>query len=119
VQRGKEAYEQINILGDDGVPVEYHDRFWKAELIDFIILQQDAFDKIDSSCPLNRQKFMLEKVMSICDLKFAFEHFEDCSTFYKSLINALRQMNYSVYESDEFFKYEAEINTLLNDRKAE
>ncbi|MBQ5608794.1 MAG: V-type ATP synthase subunit A, partial [Rikenellaceae bacterium] len=29
VQRGKEASEQINILGDDGVPVEYHERFWK------------------------------------------------------------------------------------------
>ncbi len=23
--RGKEASEQINILGDDGVPIEYHD----------------------------------------------------------------------------------------------
>jgi V/A-type H+/Na+-transporting ATPase subunit A len=119
VQRGKEAYEQINILGDDGVPIEYHDRFWKAELIDFIILQQDAFDKIDSSCPLNRQKYMLEKVIGICDMNFNFEHFEDCSKFYKNVINALRQMNYSVYESDEFNKYEEEIDTLLNERKAE
>ena len=32
--RGRESAEQINILGDDGVPVEYHDRFWKLELID-------------------------------------------------------------------------------------
>lgn len=119
VQRGKEAYEQINILGDDGVPIEYHDRFWKAELIDFIILQQDAFDKIDSSCPLNRQKYMLEKVLSICEMNFTFEHFEDCSKFYKGAINSLRQMNYSVFESDEFNKYEKEINTLLNERKAE
>jgi V/A-type H+-transporting ATPase subunit A len=119
VQRGKEAYEQINILGDDGVPVEYHDRFWKAELIDFIILQQDAFDKIDSSCPLSRQKYMLEKVIGICDMKFSFEHFEDCSTFYKGAINLLRQMNYSVYESDEFYKYDKDVTSLLNERKAE
>ena len=39
VLRGKEAFEQINILGDDGVPVSYHERYWKSELIDFIILQ--------------------------------------------------------------------------------
>ncbi|MDY3914024.1 MAG: V-type ATP synthase subunit A, partial [Phocaeicola sp.] len=45
--RGKELAEQINILGDDGVPVEYHEVFWKSELIDFVILQQDAFDEID------------------------------------------------------------------------
>ncbi len=118
VQRGKEAYEQINILGDDGVPIEYHDRFWKAELIDFIILQQDAFDKIDSSCPLNRQKYMLDKVIEICDMTFTFEHFEECSKFYKSLINALRQMNYSVFESEEFEKYEKEVVSTLNERKA-
>ncbi len=119
VQRGKEAYEQINILGDDGVPIEYHDRFWKAELIDFIILQQDAFDKIDSSSPLARQKYMLEKVIDICNMNFEFEHFEDCSKYYKSVINLLKQMNYSVFESEEFNKYEDEIETLLNERKAE
>ena len=45
--RGKEIAEQINILGDDGVPVEYHVIFWKSELIDFVILQQDAFDEVD------------------------------------------------------------------------
>src|SRR5574344_1422339 len=30
--RGKEIAEQINILGDDGVPVAYHVTFWKSEL---------------------------------------------------------------------------------------
>ncbi len=35
--RGKEISEQINILGDDGVPTEYHITFWKSELIDFVI----------------------------------------------------------------------------------
>ncbi len=117
VQRGKEAYEQINILGDDGVPLEYHDRFWKAELIDFIILQQDAFDKIDSSCPLARQKYMLELVMSICATKFEFDTFDDCSSFYKKVINALKQMNYSIFESEEFYKNEKEVNEIINERK--
>ena len=42
LQRGKEIAEQINILGDDGVPVEYHVTFWKSDLIDFVILQQDV-----------------------------------------------------------------------------
>ena len=48
LQRGKEIAEQINILGDDGVPVEYHVTFWKSELIDFVILQQDGASGGDS-----------------------------------------------------------------------
>ena len=78
VQRGKEAFEQINILGDDGVPVEYHDRYWKSELLDFIILQQDSFDANDANCPMERQVYMFNLVMDICGRTFRFDYFEDC-----------------------------------------
>ncbi len=110
VLRGKEAYEQINILGDDGVPMSYHERYWKSELIDFIILQQDAFDSIDASTPMERQKFMLEKVLEVCDREREFDTFEQCTTYYKEVINIFRQMNYSEYQSAEFNKYLEQIN---------
>lgn len=117
VLRGKEAYEQINILGDDGVPLEYHKRFWKSELIDFIVLQQDAFDKIDSSTPLDRQAYMYSLVISICDKDFEFDNFEECSVFYKGLINTLRQMNYTEFKSEEFNKYLDQLNNQMNNGK--
>lgn len=112
--RGKEAYEQINILGDDGVPMEYHLRYWKSELIDFIILQQDAFDSIDCSTPMDRQEFMLKKVLEVCDTQVTFDHFEECSAYYKSIINIMRQMNYSEYKSADFNKYLEQLNKIIN-----
>ena len=108
--RGKEAYDQINILGDDGVPIDYHTRYWKSELLDFIILQQDAYDKIDQSTPLDRQKFMYDLVIDICNTDFEFDGFEECGNFYKKLINIMRQMNYSEYESAEFKNYMEQLN---------
>jgi V/A-type H+-transporting ATPase subunit A len=119
VLRGREAYEQINILGDDSVPIEYHDRFWKSELIDYVILQQDAFDSIDASAPLKRQQFMFEKVLDICRTKFTFDSFNECIDFYKHIINNMRQMNYSIFEGDDFKRYETQLNGLLNERRAE
>ncbi len=109
VQRGKEANDQINILGDDGVPVEYHERFWKSELIDFVILQQDAFDDIDANCPLERQQMMYKMVLGICDRRFDFADFEACSKFFKGLINLFRQMNYSEWKSEKFYDYQKQI----------
>ena len=114
ILRGKEAYEQINILGDDGVPMEYHLRYWKSELIDFIILQQDAFDKIDSSTPMERQEYMLDKVLEVCDAQIEFENFEECITYYKNLINIMRQMNYSEFKSENFNKYLEQLNKTIN-----
>ncbi len=105
IRRGKDAYEQINILGDDGVPILYHEQYWKSELIDFVILQQDAFDEIDGSTTFERQKFMLDLVLDICNRSFKFANFEECMTYFKELINLCRQMNYSEFHSENFEKY--------------
>jgi len=113
IRRGKEASEQINILGDDGVPMSYHVNFWKSELIDFVILQQDAFDAIDALCPLERQRFMLDLVLEICAKDYEFEDFEKCREFFKNLINELRQMNYSAYESEQFWAYNETVKKMI------
>lgn len=115
--RSREVAEQINILGDDGVPIEYHDRFWKGEIVDFVILQQDAFDKIDCSSPLVRQKYMLDKVLDIYHSKFSFESFEEVGNYFKRIINQMKQMNYSVYESEEFKANEDKLNSIIEERK--
>ena len=117
ILRGKEAYDQINILGDDGVPMEYHLRYWKSELVDFILLQQDAFDEIDCQTPLERQKFMLNLVLDVCDKEYNFERFEECVTYFKNLINIMRQLNYSTFKSEQFNKYLKQLSNTLENGK--
>ncbi len=115
--RGKEAMEQINILGDDSVPLVFHDKYWKSELIDFIILQQDAFDKIDASCAMNRQQYMLTSVLKVANTEFKFDGFEEIGGFFKSIINVYKQMNYSEFQSEKFTQYENELNTLVSTKQ--
>ncbi len=117
LQRGMEVSEQIDILGDDGVPIDYHLKLWKSEIIDFVILQQDAFDKIDMLTPLERQQYMLGKVMEICNRDFTFDNFTEISGYFKRIINTLRQMNYSDYESEKFIGYENELKDILKERE--
>ena len=114
--QGKEISEQINILGDDGVPLDYHITFWKSELIDFVICQQDAFDEIDANCSLERQEYMVDKVMQICRTDFAFEDFVQVGEYFKDLINALKQMSYSVFRSEDFARNEARADELVAQR---
>lgn len=115
--RGKEVYEQINILGDDGVPLDYHVTFWKSEIIDFIILQQDAFDKVDQSTPVERQRYMLNHVLEVCNTKFEFENFNEVGMFFKRIINQYKQMNYSEFQSEKFNNFEKELNNIMVERK--
>jgi len=116
LQRGKETAEQINILGDDGVPLSYHVTLWKSELIDFVILQQDAFDDIDSVTPIKRQKYMVDLVMRICRAEFEFSAFEDVMDYFKKMINICKQMNYSKFQSEKFEHLEKELEDLVKEK---
>ncbi len=115
--RGKEIAEQINILGDDGVPVEYHVTFWKSELIDFVILQQDAFDDIDAVTPMERQEEIVNMVIDICHTDFAFDNFNEVMDYFKKMINICKQMNYSAYKSEQFEGYRKELESLITEKK--
>ena len=115
VLRGREANDQINILGDDGVPMSYHETFWKSELIDFCFLQQDGFDPIDSLCPIERQKYMLDLLLDICDKEFTFDDYEQCRNYFKNVINVIKQMNYSEFLSEDFEKYNVELKKLIEE----
>ncbi len=113
LRRSVEVSDQIAILGDDSVPISYHITLWKGELVDFVILQQDAFDRIDQNTPLERQKFMLNLVAEICSRDYTFKHFEDVPEFFKKIIHTLRQMNYCKFHDSEFEKYRAELDERL------
>ena len=115
--RGRETAEQIDILGDDGVPLDYHLIFWKSELIDFVILQQDAFDNIDGSTSMERQQYMLNMVLDVVRSDFDFDSFEEVNPYFKRIINTFKQMNYSEFQSEHFKKFEAEVKDIINERK--
>ena len=115
--RGKEAKDQINILGDDGVPLDYHITYNKSEVVDFAILQQDSFDKIDGTTPMVRQKHLTNKVLEICRNSYNFEDFEDVNKFFRRAINLINQMKYTKFESDEFYASEKELDEFVATKK--
>lgn len=114
--RGKEASDQINILGDDGVPIDYHVVFNKAEVVDFVLLQQDGFDPIDASTPLERQQYMANKVLDVCNSSFSFDDFEKVTGYFRKVTNILKQMNYQEFKNDRFKQLEADLEKLLSER---
>ena len=71
-------------------------------MIDFIILQQDNFDAVDRSTSIERQKYMLEKIMGVTEKDLHYTHFSEVAPFFKNVINILKQMNYSPFKKEKF-----------------
>ena len=114
--RGKEIAEQINILGDDGVPVEYHVTFWKSELIDFVILQQDAFDEVDAVTPMERQEEIVNMIINICHTDFQFDNFLEVMEYFKRMINICKLMNYAKFRSEQYVNFQEQLKQLVAER---
>ena len=85
----------------------------KSEVIDFVILQQDAFDSTDRSSSMERQQYMMKKVLEVYDKEFQFNSFEEVNPYFKKAINMFKQMNYSDFKSESFYKYEKELNEFI------
>ena len=57
---------------------------------------------------------MLQLVLGICDKDFTFEDYEKCRSFFKEIINILRQMNYSEFKSEKFNNYQQQLTNLID-----
>ncbi|MBN1646920.1 MAG: V-type ATP synthase subunit A [Spirochaetales bacterium] len=114
VLRGKEAHDQINILGDDGVPVSYHVEFWKSEVIDFGLIQQDALDPIDRYASAERQEYGVKLVKQICAKEYNFTTFDQVAPYFKRIIDSLKQMNFSEFKSKQFSEFESKLKQAIS-----
>ena len=88
----------------------------KSELIDFVILQQDAFDEIDAVTPMERQEAILNMVIDICHTEFEFDNFNEVMDYFKKMINICKQMNYSKFKSEQYEGFQKQLEELVAER---
>ena len=113
--RGKLGLEAT----DDGVKYKDQDDLYfdlVKYVIDFVVLQQDAFDEIDAVTSLERQEAILNIVTGICETNFEFDNFLEVTDYFKKMINLCKQMNYSQYKSEQYEDYVRQIKDMLTQK---
>ena len=54
--------------------------------------------------------------IDICRAEFAFDNFLSVMDYFTRVINVFKQMNYSEFESEQFRKFNEELDELLRER---
>ena len=99
---GNNVYEMIQVAGEEGVTLEDFVIYQQATFVDMVYLQQDAFDHVDVSVPLERQK---EMFMLIIKLIGAERHFTDqnqARDYFTRLTGLFKNLNYAAWQSNEY-----------------
>lgn len=112
LHEGDTIYQMMQVAGEEGISLEDYMTYQKATLLDMVYLQQDAFDPVDVSAPLDRQKDTLLLVMSIIDRDYLFDDKEQVRTYFTRLTGLFKNLNYSPRESQDFLHYLEQIQSL-------
>ena len=72
LRKGNEIGRRMEVVGEEGTAINDMIIYLKSELYDFSYLQQNAFDKQDAYCPLERQIVLFELINRIFTKKFTF-----------------------------------------------
>ena len=69
---------------------------------------------MDAVTSLERQEEILNVVTKICEKDFHFDTFLEVTDYFKKMINLCKQMNYSLYKSEQYYDYIKQIDNLLD-----
>lgn len=112
VRDGEQVQQMMQVTGEEGVTLEDYLTFQKAQCLDQVYMQQDAFDDVDASTPISRQQKLFGLLVSCLDNPPVMEEKEQVREHFVRLSGLFRNLNYSRHDSPDYARYLKEIETL-------
>jgi len=113
LSKGDTIGQMMMVVGEDGTAMPEFITYLKAQLLDSVYLQQDAFDEIDSSCTAERQQYAFDKVFGVLQGDFEFKDKTAARHYFARLNQQFIDWNLKKMGSDEFVALEKSIDKAL------
>ncbi len=115
--KGNEVNQMMKVLGEEGVSLEDFVVHLKAEFLDYVYLQQNAYDEVDGATVKDRQVYVFGIVSAILKAPFEFTDKDHARRFFQTLRQVVIDWNYTPWESEAFRKTEEKIHRMLDEAK--
>ncbi|MCF7852067.1 MAG: V-type ATP synthase subunit A [Simkaniaceae bacterium] len=104
LKRGDEIRKRMEVVGEEGIGIDELMIYLMAELYDFSYLQQNAFDKEDTYCALDRQIELLDLIALIFENHFVFSSHDEARSYFLNLQNDIKNLNFTAFHSESYYK---------------
>jgi V/A-type H+-transporting ATPase subunit A len=112
--RGDSVLQMMQVTGEEGVTLDDFLIYQKALFVDMVYLQQDAFDAIDASVSLERQKLVFNKMYSLINYNYEFNDKEQIRDYFTRLTGVCKNFNYSAEGSPDYDQLLKKIDEIFN-----
>ncbi|MDP2938406.1 MAG: V-type ATP synthase subunit A, partial [Candidatus Omnitrophota bacterium] len=108
--------QMMKVVGEEGVSLPDYIDYLKGEFLDFVYLQQNAYDLVDEATSSERQKYVFDFIYNILEAQFTFSDKEEALRFFQKLRQLFRGWNSNEWQGQEFKNTEEEISALLKEK---
>lgn len=114
---GNEVGQMMKVVGEEGTSIDDFLVFLKAEYIDAVYLQQDAYDAVDGASSAERQIHVFGMLFGILDSKLNFADKDSARDFFHKLTQKTKDWNRVDMKDPEFKKMEEEMTAMVSEVK--
>ncbi|NCA68924.1 MAG: V-type ATP synthase subunit A [Sphingobacteriia bacterium] len=110
--RGDAVQQMMQVTGEEGITTEDYVVYQKALFLDMVFLQQDAFDTVDASVPIERQRLLLEQVWTIVEQRDTYPDKTLVRQHFNKLTGLFKNFHYAAPDSPDYHRLLAEIEAI-------
>lgn len=102
LRRGSEVAQMMKVVGEEGTSLADFTCYLKAEFLDAVYLQQNAYSDADATTPVERQKVMFAVVEKALFTDYAFTEKDAARRFFMDLQQTFIDWNDKKADAPEF-----------------
>jgi V/A-type H+-transporting ATPase subunit A len=115
LHEGESVHQMMQVTGEEGITLEDFVAYQKSLFVDIVYLQQDGFDAIDASVPLERQKESFALLQRLISREYYFRDKETVRAYFTRLSGLFKNLNYAPHNSEEYADWLGQIEALERD----
>ncbi len=112
-REGQRIGDQMKVVGEEDLSTQEFVNFLKAELLDFVFLQQNAFNEVDAGPEIERVAGLMRLTKRVMDHDFAFESKNQAREVLTRIQQRLRDWNLASKGSSEYESLLAQVDAEL------
>ena len=113
LKEGDDVRRMMQVTGEEGISLDDFVLLQKAVFVDMVYLQQDAFDEVDVSTPLERQHNTFLRIKEMVEKDYTFADKDAARKFFMQLTGLFKNLNYTALGTPDYKRLQEEIAALV------
>jgi len=113
LEQGDAVQQMMQVTGEEGVSISDYVTYQKAMFVDMVFLQQDAFDSVDASTPLERQRESLDLIHALITRRYDFADKEAARNHFTRLTGTFKNFNYAAVNTPDYARLKEQLTGML------